>query len=61
MLDFFAAYSKKSAQELTGAYFEFEKDAFGKMDPTGCSELKAAVSKALDNIRRLGVREAMKQ
>ena len=61
VLDFFAANSKKSAQELTDAYFEFEKDAFGKMDAKGCAELKAAVAKDLDAIRRLGVRAAMKQ
>ncbi|MBR5732007.1 MAG: tagaturonate reductase, partial [Lachnospiraceae bacterium] len=61
VLDFFAENCKKSAEGLVDAYFEFEKDAFDKMDPQGCAELKAAVAADLQAIRDKGVRAAMKR
>ncbi len=60
-LDFFAANCRKPAKELTEAYFEFEKEAFDKMDAKGCAEFKAAVAEDLEAIRSMGVRAAMKR
>ncbi len=60
VLDFFAANCRKSAEELTDAYFEFEKEAFSKMADAGREALKTKVAADLGAIRKDGVRAAMK-
>lgn len=61
VLDFFAANAGKSAADMTEAYFEFEADAFSKLDGAAMADFKAAVAKDLESIRISGVRTAMKE
>lgn len=61
VLDFFAANVGATVRELTDAYFEFEKEAFSKLETKDLDNLKNIVAKDLELIRDKGVREAMKE
>lgn len=59
-LDFFAANASAEPDVIVKKYIEFEKNAFDGMDPEGLKKLEEQASRNLADIRKYGVREAMR-